>query len=380
MNLSHPYIHQRTKKAMLLLIVLTSAFTLSSCSKVSSETNAIPYYQAAEIIKIDKQQHFSIEREYVGRVVSKQQTNLSFEYAGRLKTVLVDSGEHVTKDQVLAEQDTELLSIKADELRAQVKQVEAQIRLNKANLKRINALIKDGYASEQNIDELHAEQGVLAASREGLLANLASLNYQISRGKLTAPYDGVLSERFIAEGDIVSSGVPAFKLIKQSHQEISVGIPFQVAKNINQGGALTVEINQLRLTAKVLSIGQEINTINRTVQVRLALEIIDARYNGQLARVFIDDEQSKSGYWVPISALTDGIRGQWNMYQTSLTPEGNYQVSAVIVDVLYSTQEHAFVDTAHSESMEIIGSGLHRYVPGQVVRKAETASVSEGTR
>lgn len=353
-------------KSTLLIFLLMG---LVACSKEDTKAETKAYNQLADIIEVNPETGYSIAREYIGKVVAKQQTNLSFEYAGRIESILVDTGEHVEEGQILASQDTELLSIKVLELQAQINQANAQIKLNGANLKRIQALIADGYASEQLIDELMAEKAVLSATLDGLNANLASLNYQITKGNLVAPYSGIISERYIAQGDIVGSGTPSFKLIKQSQQEISLGVPVELAGSLIVGQALNVIIGDTQLAANIIVIGQSINTINRTINLRLELSQSQERFNGRIAKVIIDHRVDRAGYWVPISALTDGVRGQWNIYQAQHNDlKDTYTIKAVNVQVLHTTKEHAFIGSNTDNVLKIVSTGLHRYVPGELVR------------
>lgn len=361
------------KKIMLKIsYILIISFTLLGCSKpeVKKETN-LPYIQSAEIVKISPESSFTLLREYIGKVSAKQQTNLSFEYSGRVIETLVDSGEHVVKGQALAIQDSELLLIKVAEIEAKVKQVNAQIVLNKANQKRINALIDDGYTSEQSVDELAAQDIVLEANLDGLKASKASLNYQIKKSKLTAPYDGVVSERLLSVGDNVPAGQPVFKLHKQTQQEISLGIPYSVADSLQLNDIVEVQIANHRTTAKVIAKGQNISTTNRTVQLRLMLNESQKNANGQIARVYIKQIIEREGFWVPLSAITDGIRGQWNIYLANTKDSNSFQISAATINVEFANESHAFISGLSNNEYKIVAAGLHRYVPGQLIKPVE---------
>lgn len=364
------------KLPIIKMAFITALMTgLVACSEVSTETEAKPYHQLADIIKVKLEHSYTIEREYIGKVVAKQQTQLSFEYSGRVNNIFVDTGQQVEEGQVLASQDTELLEIKVLELQAKINQTNAQIKLNEANLKRINTLITDGYASEQRVDELIAQQAVFAATLDGLNANLASLNYQIKKGRLVAPYKGVVSERYIAQGDIVSSGMPSFKLIKQSQQEVSLGIPVEIANTLNAEKELSVIIGNSRLAANILAIGQNINTINRTINLRLRINQTAERFNGRIAKVIINQNIDRPGYWIPISALTDGVRGQWNVYQVIETKQlGIYSIQAAHVEVLHTTATQAFISGTDTKNLSIVSAGLHRYVPGELIRSTHSTN------
>lgn len=351
-------------------LALASTLILTGCSEQTPKEE-VSYHHAAKVKVFKAQNNYQVSREYIGRVVAKQQTQLAFEYGGRVKNIHLDSGEYVAKDQVIAELDTEILAIRAREIKAQIKQAQAQQTLNKANLTRVNKLIEEGYASKQNVDELMTEQGVLIAQIDGLNASLASLDYQIEKAQLKAPYAGIISERVIAQGDMVASGKTAFKLIKQSTQEITLGVPFNVAEKLNLEQNLPINIGGVSLSANIIAIGQQINPLNHTIELRLALSQENERFNGQIARATIIQTIEEPGYWIPISALTDGMRGQWNIFQAISEPEFEiFKIQAVTVNVLHTTATHAYVSRTADKSIALVTEGLHRYVPGQLIRSA----------
>ena len=135
---------------------------LSACSKpaeVAKEENS--YHHSANIQTVSPSMTYDITREYIGKVVSKQLTSLSFEYAGKVSKIYVDSGDSVSEGQILAEFDTELLTIKRQEIQATIEQLHAQAELNRLNLSRINKLSTKGYSSRQALDELETEKKVV---------------------------------------------------------------------------------------------------------------------------------------------------------------------------------------------------------------------------
>ena len=236
-------------------------------------------------------------------------------------------------------------------------------------MKRIRSLIENNYASEQRIDELTAEQAVLSATHKGLKASLASLFYQIDKAQLKAPYDGVIFERLVSNGDLVSAGMPAFTVINQYEQEVVIGIPAQLASQLVTSDILPVRIDNKLHEAKIIAIGQQIDASNRTVQLRLKLPESLGNISGLIAKVSIPQTVKKMGFWIPLTALTDGIRGQWNIYLVLSTASGNSNVIVPqTVDVEHTTDTQAFISGIETQELKVVSSGLHRYVPGQIVR------------
>ena len=234
--------------------------------------------------------------------------SLSFEYTGKVENVYVDSGDLVTKGQLLAEFNTELLAIKLQEIDASIRQLNAQAELNRLNLERINELNTKGYSSKQTLDELETEKKVIKADLSRQQANKSTINYQISKAQLHAPFAGVVSSRSVAEGEVFSSNQTAFELIKQAQHEVSVGVPVKVARELSIGQLLQVELGQQDISAKILVIGKQVNQVSRTVELRLAVTNQATFYNGQLAKIKIKQRVNQAGFWLPLAALTDGIR------------------------------------------------------------------------
>lgn len=369
------FINQRTKIIISVFNILLISIGLSACSKskdITDKTDA--YYQSADIQTITPSTYYEASHEYIGKVSSKQFSSLSFEYGGKIEKVYVDSGDLVKKGQLLAEFNTELLKIKRQEIDASIRQLAAQAQLNKLNLARINELNAKGYSSKQTLDELETEKKVINADLSRQQANKSTVIYQIAKSKLHAPFDAIVSSRFVAEGEIFNSNQIAFELIKNTHYEITVGVPVKVARDLSKGQKLEVTLEQEQLSAKILVIGKQVNQISRTVELRLAINEQSTFYNGQLAKIKITQKVEQAGFWLPISALTDGIRGQWNIFRVQNTEKSLFKIIATTVEVKYSTLDAVYIAGLPQEQLQVILAGVHRYVPGQLVKKTQKAS------
>ncbi|WP_281561053.1 efflux RND transporter periplasmic adaptor subunit [Thalassomonas sp. RHCl1] len=350
------------------LINLMLLLVLSGCND-AEQAEAGATIHSARMLTITPQAGYPLQREYIGELTTKQHTDLGFEFSGKINSIAFDSGDEVRRGEILARQDTELLTIKHAELEAKIKQNKAQITLNQANLKRIKSLINNGYTSEQSLDELNAEYQVLQAGLQGLNASLKTIEYQIEKASLIAPFDATIGERFLSQGQVLNAGQGAFRLIAKNNNEISVGVPAKLAARLELGHTFSVEINENLSDATLIAIGKQVDKTNRTVQLRLLPQENTKGFNGQLVRVNIRQEIQKSGYWLPLSAIIDGVRGQWNIYLAQQIGGGQYQIKAATVSVLHTTENDAFVSGLEANEHLVIAEGLHRYVPGQIINK-----------
>jgi RND family efflux transporter MFP subunit len=378
------YYQHPLAKVKSFFLIFIAATTLTACSKVVDKEEAHHgFQQSASLVTIDPENSYTIARDYLGQITAKQHTSLSFEYSGRISNVLVDSGDVITKGQLLAQQDTQLLSYKTAELQSQKQQALAQVTLNKANLKRIKTLISDGYSSLQRLDELNSENHILKAQIDGLNARINTLKYQQEKSALLAPFDGVVTERFISKGQVATASQPSFRFIENANNEINVGIPRKIASTLVLGQLFDIKIDNAPLSeqtrqAELIAIGQQINSVNRTVLLRLKMtKKLDKanRYNGQLIRVTIKQDIKKSGFWLPLNAITDGVRGQWQIFIASSIDDetNNYQLQAATINILHTSEHSAYISGLSLEPHKIVAQGVHRYVGGQVVKTSTQA-------
>ena len=371
------------KQATYLFMALIA---ISACSEDSSKSavNSNNYHQSAALMTISPEQSYTIERDYLGQVTAKQHTSLSFEYSGKVSKILADNGDVVKKGQLLAQQDTQLLGYKTSELQAQIAQYQAQILLNEANLSRIQTLISDGYSSKQRLDELNAENKILNAQINGLNARIQTLEYQREKSALIAPFDGVITQRLISNSEVITASKPSFRIIESANNEISVGIPSKIASILVLGQLIPIKVDNQSKQAKIIAIGHQIDAVNRTVQLRLKmLKKLDKSksFNGQLVRITITQQIDKAGFWLPINAITDGVRGQWQIFITSTSSDSknSYQLQAATVKILHANEHSVYVNGLAIKQHQIVAQGVHRYVAGQVVTKsAQTLAKSEG--
>ncbi|MEM1241895.1 MAG: efflux transporter periplasmic adaptor subunit, partial [Cyanobacteria bacterium P01_H01_bin.26] len=92
---------------------------------------------------------------------------------------------------------------------------------------------------------------------------------------------------------------------------------------------------------------------------------------GATARLSLQDQQSETGYWLPTSALVAGERGLWSAYvldAPEAAADNLFEVARREVEVLYTEADRAFVRGLLQPGDDVITSGTHRLVPGQLVQ------------
>ncbi|GAD88812.1 hypothetical protein VHA01S_010_00380 [Vibrio halioticoli NBRC 102217] len=347
-------------------LLLSMTASLSGCfdsSTQSTEPAESTQHLSVQTYSLHQSDHYQVQREYVGTIKASQQSRLGFEFPGKVSAILVDVGDKVAKDAPLIRLDTQLLETEAKQLHAQRNEIKAQLQLVDANLKRQRSLKSKGFSAEAEMDALTSEKAVLQANTVRLNASIQANSLKQNKSTIKAPYAGIVSQRHVSLGDVVNAGAPTLTLLAQDNKEAFVGIPTAQLANISQLKQPQIRIADNTYAVKLLNPGAQVDLNSRSVGLRYLLPDSAQVIDGQLAYLNYQESMSESGYWIPNTALTDGIRGVWNVFVIT----DDELVERRSVQVLFADSQNAYVQGAISENERIIKNGLHRIVPGQKV-------------
>jgi len=160
---------------------------------------------------------------------------------GRVVRVLVDAGSWVRAGQVLAVVDRSVQAQQAAQLAAQVESARAEAALAQSNYERAIALQGRGFVSKAEIDAKKSTRDAAYAQVRVAQAQLAATRAQIGQLNVTAPSGGLVLQRSVELGQIVSPGSGALfriaeggsmemraQLAQQDLAYVHVGMPAQV--------------------------------------------------------------------------------------------------------------------------------------------------------
>ena len=164
---------------------------------------------------------------------------------GQVVSVLVDAGDWVNAGQVLAVIDRSVQSQQAASQSANIQVAEADLRLAEANLDRALKLVDRGFISKADVDRLTATRDSAAARVRVARATLGELQARTARLNVVAPAAGLVLERRIEPGQVVSSGSGVlFRIAK--------GGEIELAANVSESDLAAIAIGS---TAEVVPVG-----------------------------------------------------------------------------------------------------------------------------
>ena len=140
---------------------------------------------------------------------------------GQVIAVLVEPGQWVRAGQVMAVIDRSVQVQQQSSQAAQVQVARANANLAQANLDRSLRLVEKGFVSKADIDRLRATRDAAYAQVRVAGAQLGVLQAQSRRLNVVAPAAGLVLERKVEPGQVVSGGSGVlFRIAKGGEMEL----------------------------------------------------------------------------------------------------------------------------------------------------------------
>ena len=193
---------------------------------------------------------------------------------GQVSEVLVDAGQWVRRGQVLAVIDRSVQLQQQASQAAQVQVARADAELAQANLDRAEKLVARGFISKADIDRLTATRDAAAARVRVAAAQLAELKERTQRLNIVAPEAGLVLERNVQPGQVVSSGSGVlFRLAKGGEMEMLAQLNESDLAKVNPGisAEVTPVGSERTFTGQVWQVAPVIDPETRLGHVRIAL-------------------------------------------------------------------------------------------------------------
>lgn len=324
------------------------------------------------VLEVRYQDTYQERRLFPGRISPAQVANVAFQLGGEVDEVLVNVGDRVTKGQALAKIDPVRITLRRQEAKAQLAEAEALATRARQTKERIEALVGQGFATAQELDNAVADAQSAAQRVTLLQRSLARISEDVADATLTAPFDGYVVERYVDGGSTVAVGQRVVRLNQRAAFEAEVGVPMVVATTLLPGDQVTLEVDNQDVPAIVAGVGENIDALTRSQTVRLRIPNNNTVVPGSLVRLVTMTEQDGTGVWVPYSALQEGYRGLWSVYVVE-TVEGREQIRRKDIEIISLADDRAFVTGTLEDGDRLVVTSPFRFVPGQQVRVVKDA-------
>ncbi len=294
---------------------------------------------------------------------------------GYLKIWYTDIGAKVKKGQVLGLIDTPELDEQIMRARANLSTAEANLEIAKITAQRWQNLLASDSVSRQATDEKVADakskQDILKAAQ----ANLQSLLAQQSFNRVTAPFDGVVTERNTDIGQLINlgsnSGKPLFQVADIHKLRIYVDVPQNYSTQISVGAKVELYFPEHPTTpfqATLVSTSNGLNVKTRTLTVELQMDNEDGNIlPGTYAEVHFLLPSKSDVYRIPASTLLFRKEG---LQVATVGPDNHVVLKSIKISRDLGRVEEVIAGLSNTD--RVIDSPSDSILQGDLVRIKQT--------
>ncbi len=241
---------------------------------------------------------------YSGQVVADQQAVLSARLTAQVAEVLIDVGDTVQQGDVLMRLESRDLDARVTQQQQAISA--AQARLNEARLEfgRVEQLAAKKLVPQAQFDRAQAALKTAEASFNQANAALSEAETTFGFSIITAPFDGVISQRPINQGDQALPGTPLVSLYNPAVMKLAAFVPEKQLPLIQLGQQWPVRIDALEreLAGVVTEMTPLAQSAAHSYRIKLRLDSEQPLFPGMFGRVHLTQGE-QAQVLVPKSAL-----------------------------------------------------------------------------
>ncbi|MBR3369367.1 MAG: efflux RND transporter periplasmic adaptor subunit [Rhodobacteraceae bacterium] len=359
-----------TVTVTLMICGAAAAAVIGGFSIIAAEGDAAPGVAAPRtsvgVMSVELTKGYTVTRRFTGQIEAAARTDLGFELGGRITEVLVEEGEVIARGTVLARLDTSALIPERAALEAELAALAADAELAQLTLARNDALTERGFASVAAQDDARLTLARVEAGMAAVRARIAGVDVRLEKSVLTAPYPARIGARMADPGQTAAAGQTVLVLFDTEPARARVGLPPELAAELAVGDHVTIALGGEELEATLRQIRPDLDPNTRSRSVVVTLPHGAAPVLGDTVALLLTQTVDDPGFWAPLRALREGVRGSWSVMAVEASPEGDRTFPAA-VEVIHSDGNRVFLRGDLPPGARIVAEAPDRVAPGQLV-------------
>ena len=300
-------------------------------------------------VKIVKYSSLIQEESVAGSILPNRQVEITSELPKKVTSIHFTDGTFVSKGQLL-------YKLEDGEIKARLKQVQAELALARLNESRLQQLLRNESVRQEEYD-------VALTRLQSLQANEELLQIELSKTFITAPFPGIVGITKVQAGSLVTPGTALVTLQEQGTVKVQFTVSEKYLSNLRKGSQIHFSVagEKARIPARISATESGIDVQSRTITVHAIKSNHDGKLKpGMSATVYFSTvPEDAKGLTLPTQSLMPGAQG----YSVFVIKNGVAKITPVTIG-------------NRNESEALITSGLN---DGDSVMISNILRSGEGT-
>jgi membrane fusion protein (multidrug efflux system) len=178
-----------------------------------------------------------------GTLEAADSATVRAQLGGTVKSVGPELGQTVARNAVLARIDTRGLGAAASSAHAQVTSAQAQLEVARREVERTQALVAAGAVARREQEQADSRATAQQAAVDQARAQSAAAQKQLDDATVRAPMAGVVAQRAVNTGDVVTPGATLYQIIDPSSVRLSASVPSEQLGSLAIGQAVRFTVH-----------------------------------------------------------------------------------------------------------------------------------------
>lgn len=259
-----------------------------------------------------------------GKIEAVISANISTRMMGYVDKIYVQVGDKVKYGQLLLSINNADVSAKLAQVNAGITEAQAAFNNAEKDYNRYTALFQENSASQKELDDNTANYNMAKARLEAAKQMKNEVNAQLSYANIRAPFNGVVTNKFINAGDMAKPGMPLMEVESPGKYQVLAMVPESEIAGIKADSEVDVILKSLNksIKGKVTEVSTSAKNTGGQYLVKVVLEESDANIlSGMYATVQfpVERKADMSAIMIPTEALVENgqLTGVYTVSQSN---------------------------------------------------------------
>jgi RND family efflux transporter MFP subunit len=243
-----------------------------------------------------------------GTLTPGREASLRAQVGGSIERLTVDRGQAVKAGQEIARIASRDLDIAFESAKAGVASAETALAVAESERQRTEALVKGGALAARDLEQAKNAVAAAEAHVAAAKARQRAVWQQLDDTSIKAPFDGLVSDRPVSLGDVVTPGTAVVTVIDPSSLRLEALVPAQEIARIRPGVPVRFAVRGFpgqTFDGRVDRLNPAVDPVTRQVAIFVSLPNVGGKL---LAGLFADgrvETMTRRGLAIPLSAVDE---------------------------------------------------------------------------
>lgn len=214
-------------------------------------------------------------RQLNGEVEAVNKATVSSQTAGRVQKLYYDVDDFVAKGSIIVEFTNTEQKARLNQALSNAKAAKIAYEQAVTDYDRVKDIYAKKLVAKSQLDQALSNKNSLQARYKAAQSAVVSAKKQQEYTIIRAPYDGIVTKRFVEQGEVVNPGTPIMEGLSLNKLRVVTYIPEKIINQVKANPQAKVIINGKQFDPKSVTVFPYADRLSRTFKTRIDLETGD---------------------------------------------------------------------------------------------------------